>query len=62
YEPVIEQVSGLTEVPGTFTVQADRAQTEPGEYSGEFYLDYNYGSIRITGIYGPIWFSYTDTD
>jgi len=62
YNPVDEQSSGLTETPTTFTVEADTAQTEPGLYSGEFYLDYNYGSIRITGIYGPIWFQYEDTD
>ena len=62
YAPIDEQASGLTENPTPFTVSADRAQTTPGTYSGEFYLDYNYGSIRITGIYGPIWFRYVDTD
>lgn len=62
YQPINQQESGLTEVPGVFTVSADRAQTEPGTYSGEFYLDYSYGSIRITGVYGPIWFQYVDTD
>lgn len=47
-----------TEIPGLCVIAPEREASEPGLYSGSFYMDFYYGSLPYFGTLGPFYVLY----